>query len=209
MQPLELIDADLTRQLRAWREGDEAMREELVEAIRPSLRRIAAQQLARRRGHVSIRVTELVNEWFIRASRSEQPAWENRDHFYGITARLMRHILVDHCRRKSSLKRGGSGTPVSLNTIGGDVAGEFPSIDLVALDEALTLLAEVDDSAARVVELRFFGDLTLDEIAKVMDLGRATVVRRWRYARAWLRRRLEHRCPKPTTAECGSSSNKP
>jgi RNA polymerase sigma factor (TIGR02999 family) len=149
------------------------------------LRRVAARQLARRAG-LSIQVTEVVHEAYLKLNGGG--SWESRTQFFAFNARLMRQLLVDHVRRKLSQKRSA---PVEAQSIDLDLpAGLGVDPELLAIDEALDRLGALDPRAARVVELRFFGGLTVDETAEALDIGRTTVVDVWRHARAWLRQEL-------------------
>lgn len=176
---------DVTAMLAAWRAGDRGVEDRLVTVIYPELRRIAARELLReRREPVDLQVTEIVHEVYLRLVGSAQPTWQDRAHFFAITTRLMRRVLVEQARRRQSRKRGGAGVRIGLDPE--QMTGEAPNVDLLALNDALDRLEGSDPSAARVVELRYFGGMSVAEVAEVLGLGPATVARRWRYARAWL-----------------------
>jgi RNA polymerase sigma-70 factor, ECF subfamily len=179
---------EVTQLLVAWREGNDAALERLVPLVDTELRRLARHYLRRERpGHV-LQTTALVNEAFIRLMNWKDVSWQNRGHFLAMAARLMRHILVDISRRRAKDDDGREIRIVDLGEANG-VTVE-PSRELVAIDEALRELAEHDPRKAQIVEMRFFGGLTLDEIADVLDVAPITVSREWAKARAWLHREV-------------------
>jgi RNA polymerase sigma factor (TIGR02999 family) len=183
--------SDVTQLLVAWSNGDEAAFEELAPLVHRELHRLAARYMARERpGHL-LQATALVNEAYLRLIDWKQVQWQSRAHFFGVAARLMRRVLVDMARTRRRAKRGGAGVHVSLS----DVV-ETPSpqtADLTALDDALNALEMLDPRQSRVVELRFFGGLTLDEAAHVLNVSVGTVRRDWSLAQAWLYRELNRR----------------
>jgi RNA polymerase sigma factor (TIGR02999 family) len=177
----------VSRLLRAWSAGESGAGERLFSTIYAELRKLAA---AHRRGEGpvhSLQTTALVHEAYLRLNRQHAVAWKNRGHFFAIASQAMRRILVDHARRRKAAKRGGAHAPSPLDSVELAVAGE---IDLVELDIALEKLERLDPQEAKVVELRFFAGLTVDEVATALDVSRATVEREWTAARAWLRREL-------------------
>lgn len=177
---------DVSSFLRAWSDGDERALEKLTPIVYEELRRLARYYMsAERTGH-SLQTTALVNEAYLRLTDYKRMRWENRAHFFAVSAQLMRRILVDHARRHN-LKRGGRVQHVSLEESA--VVGERDD-DLVALDEALHALARFDSRKARVVELRFFGGLSVEETAEVLKISPITVIRDWNTAKAWLYREL-------------------
>lgn len=176
--------SDITQLLAAWAEGDERALEGLLPVIYPELRRLAARYLRRERQDHTLQTTALVNEAFLRLFDQRQANWRNRAHFFALSATMMRRILVDYARRTRGAKRGGDRRKVSLEEVA-ELGRERPP-DLVALDDALVGLAEVDADLVRLVELRFFGGLATREVAEVLHVSPATVDRRWRLARAWL-----------------------
>ncbi len=179
---------EITQLLVAWREGSDDALERLVPLVEPELRRLARQYLRRERpGHV-LQTTALVNEAFIRLMNWKDVSWQNRGHFLAMVARLMRHILVDISRRRAKDDDGREIRIVDLGEANG-VTVE-PSRELLAIDEALRELAEHDPRKAQIVEMRFFGGLTLDEIADVLEVAPITVSREWAKARAWLHREV-------------------
>jgi RNA polymerase sigma factor (TIGR02999 family) len=181
----------ITGLLTAWRQGDAEAGAELIRFLYPRLRRLALRELSRSGLDLSLHPTELVHELYLKLVGRSQPVCENRAHFFAIAARLLRDILVDHVRRKSRLKRGEGGIYIELSTLAPIPVAARVSTDLLALDEALLRLSAVSEDAVRVVELRYFGGLTVNETAEALGLSRATVSRSWRFARAWLRQALE------------------
>lgn len=183
----------VTELLRAWSDGDDRALEQLVPLVETELRRIARGYMGReRRGH-TLQATALVNEAFLRLTDARQVRWQDRAHFLGISARLMRRILVDHARRRGYRKRGGGAQRVTLHE--DLVTSSDAAFDVVALDRALDALAQVDPRKCRMVELRFFGGLSVEETAKVLDVSPDTVKRDWRLAKLWLLRELEGDSP--------------
>jgi RNA polymerase sigma-70 factor (ECF subfamily) len=179
---------DVTRLLARWKDGDEAALQELVPIVHQELRRVARRQMAGERpGHV-LQPTALVNEAYLRLVDLKQMQWQDRAHFFAMAARLMRRILVDVARSRGYQKRGGGAQQVSF-TQALNVAAP-PATDVVALDEALEALAQVDERKSQVVELRFFGGLSVEEAAKVLHVSRETIKRDWTFAKMWLLRHL-------------------
>jgi len=179
----------VTQLLRAWGGGDERALEQLLPLVEAELRRLARGYMAReRRGH-TLQTTALVNEAFVRLVDARQLGWQDRAHFLGISARLMRRVLVDHARARGYHKRGGGARKTSLH----EAMAVSPALDLdvLALDRALQGLAKVDERKSRVVELRFFGGLSVEETAEVLHVSNDTVKRDWRLAKLWLLRELE------------------
>jgi RNA polymerase sigma factor (TIGR02999 family) len=176
--------ADVTRLLQQWSNGQERALDRLVPHIHQELRKLAAGYLKRERPDHTLQPTALVNEAFLKLIDQRAVKWQNRAHFFGIAAQAMRRILVDHARTHAAGKRGGGLRRVPLDDehlIAGTV-----DVDLLALDEALTRLATIDPQQSRIVELRFFGGLTMEETAEVMRISPATIGREWRIAKAWL-----------------------
>jgi RNA polymerase sigma factor (TIGR02999 family) len=179
----------ITGLLRAWGDGDETALEELIPLVEAELRRLARAYMRRERHGHTLQATALVNEAFIRLVDGQPVRWNDRAHFLGISARLMRRVLVDHARSRGSQKRGGGAQRVTFNDALGGVPE--PSIDVIALDRALEALAAVDPRKARVVDLRFFGGLSVEETADVLHLSTDTIERDWRLAKLWLLHELE------------------
>ena len=185
MQPSEGI----TQLLIDWGKGDQAALEKLMPLVYSELRRLAGNYLRRERGEHTLQPTALVNEAYLKLVDQRNPKWQNRAHFFGISAQLMRRILVDHARQHQAAKRGGSAQQ-RISLTGAEKFAKQPEVDLLALNEALDELAKMDPQQGRIVELKFFGGLSIEEIAEVMGIGHATVERDWKMARAWLRRQL-------------------
>jgi RNA polymerase sigma-70 factor, ECF subfamily len=179
-------DVDITQILHRWHSGDEAATDDLLGAIYPELRRIAAQQLRRERAGHSLRPTAVANDVYLRLLDQRRVTWQNRAHFLAIAATLTRRLLIDHARRRASWKRGLDVRPVSLDDVDVAAPDAAHETDLIALDEALCRLAMLDSRQARVVELRFFGGLSIEETASVLGSSPATVKRDWVTARLWL-----------------------
>lgn len=189
MGPIRDPRQEFTRLLSAWGAGDRSALDQLLPTIYDELRRLARSQLAREQPGHTLQTTALVHEAFLRLVDARQIRWDSRAHFFGITARLMRQILVDHARTRDAAKRGGGVANVPLDEAL-DVATRALRGDLLALDEALQRLERIDQRHSRIVELRFFGGLTVEETAAVLDLSPTMVKREWTLARAWLWRAL-------------------
>lgn len=184
------VPEGITQLLVRWNDGDESALEQLMPLVYAELRRLATNYLRRERQGHTLQPTALVNEAYLRLVDQTNAKWQNRAQFYGIAAQLMRRILVDHARQRQADKRGGSRLQrVSVSNVAGLTTK--PDFDLLALNEALEELAELDPQQSRIVELKFFGGLSIEEVAEVMQIGHATVERDWKMARAWLRRKLE------------------
>jgi RNA polymerase sigma factor (TIGR02999 family) len=181
---------NVTQLLVKWGDGDQAALEELMPLVYSELRRLAKNYLRRERQNHTLQPTALVNEAYLRLIDQRKPRWQNRAQFYGVAAQMMRRILVDHARQNKAAKRGGSEQQRLSITSAGQL-GEKPDTDLLALHEALKELKTFDPQQERIVELKFFGGLSIEETAEVMGIGHATVERDWKMARAWLRRKLE------------------
>ncbi|HZE71197.1 MAG TPA: sigma-70 family RNA polymerase sigma factor [Pyrinomonadaceae bacterium] len=186
MQPPE----NITQLLAKWSGGDQTALDELMPLVYDELRRLASNYLRREKVGHTLQPTALVNEAYLRLVDQNNSRWQNRAQFYGIAAQLMRRILVDHARAKHAAKRGGGGQQ-RLSITSANAVSEKPDLDVLALHEALEELATIDAQQSRIVELKFFGGLSIEETAEVMGLGHATVERDWKMARAWLRRKLE------------------
>ena len=185
MQPPEGV----TQLLIDWGRGDQAALEKLMPLVYAELRRLAGNYLRRERAGHTLQPTALVNEAYMRLVDQRSARWQNRAQFFGVAAQLMRRILVDHARLHQAQKRGGTEQRrLSLTDV--DRMSEGPDLDLLALNEALNELEAVDPQQSRIVELKFFGGLSIEETAEVLNIGHATVERDWKMARAWLRSKL-------------------
>lgn len=186
-----MAESDLTRLLHAWGAGEEAAGERLVELIYPQLEALARNALRHERSGFTLQTGDLVNEAFLRLHTGARVDWRDRGHFFALASRMLRRIVVDHCRRRGRRKRGDGAVRVEIDEAldAAPTGGLDPAV-LIALDDALAELEAVDAAVARVVELRFFVGLDYDDIAQALSIGRATVFRHWRFARAWLHARL-------------------
>lgn len=177
--------------LRAWGAGGEQASDELIRAVYEELRRQARFQLRRERPNHTLDTAALINETYLKLVEQRSVKWKDRNHFFALASKLMRRVLVDHARAKHRLKRGGQDAPADLDaalTIAA-TSNEI-DLDLIALDEALTRLAEVDEQQVKIVELRYFGGLEVTEAAAVLGISTATVKRDWAIAKAWLKQEL-------------------
>ncbi len=181
-------DSDITALLRASSAGDAAALDRLVEVVYPELRAIARRYFSRERPDHTLQCTALVNEAWLRLVQLSGKKWENRAHFFGVTARMMRAILVDHARARKTAKRGSGGVTVTLAE--GQAATPAPEVDVLDLHAALEELEQFDAKQSRIVELRYFGGLTVEETAEVMGISPSTVKREWVLAKTWIRRRM-------------------
>jgi RNA polymerase sigma factor (TIGR02999 family) len=182
-------EVDLTRLLNRLTAGHEEAAEELWSLVYAELRRLANGCLERERSGHTLVPTALVHEAYLRLSGGEAHEWRSRAEFFGVAARAMRRILIDHARRHQAVKRGGGHGPISLDAATAPLSARGQ--DLVALDEALSRLAELDPQLAELVELRFFGGMTFDETARVLNVSTATAKRMWKMAKGWLHRAME------------------
>lgn len=178
----------VTQLLVAWSDGDAAARDELMPLVYEELRRLAHRYMGRERKGHTLQTSGLVNEAYLRLIDQSQVHWQNRAHFFGIAAQMMRRILVDYARSRGYAKRGGDARQVSLEEAA--IVSEERAADVVALDDALKGLAEIDLRKSRIVELRFFGGLSIEETAEVLAVSPGTVMRDWTLAKAWLRREM-------------------
>lgn len=181
-------DGDVTALLRAWRRGDAAAREALVERVYAHLKRLAASQLRGERAGISLQATDLVNEAYLRLIDQVRVDWRDRAHFFGLAATIMRRVLVDHARRRLSRKRQHLEVRSGLTLV--PAARAAPELDLLDLERALERLAAESPRVARVVEMRYFAGLEIEEVASALAISPATVRRDWAYARAWMRAEL-------------------
>jgi RNA polymerase sigma factor (TIGR02999 family) len=191
---------DVTELLRAWGAGDAQASEVVAPLVYEELRRQAGLVLRREKEGHTLQTTALVNEAWLRLDAQREAEWESRTQFYAVAARMMRRILVDHARRRRSLKRGAAPAQVTLDAIDREghrhgtsspAQSSLDPVDLLALDDALARLAELDAQKARLVELRYFAGLSMPEVAEALGVSLATAGREWAIARMWLRRELE------------------
>jgi RNA polymerase sigma factor (TIGR02999 family) len=183
--------AEVTELLRRWSGGDVAARESLVPLVYDELRRLARYYLASQRSDHTLQSTAISHEAYLRLAGRDNVHWENRSHFFAVAAQLMRRILVDHARKRNAAKRGGAHLTLLVDeTVEPSSQRE---LDLVALDDALKALAELDERQSRIVELRFFGGLSIDDTSRILDISPATVKREWSTARAWLHEEISGR----------------
>ncbi|MBS1792126.1 MAG: sigma-70 family RNA polymerase sigma factor [Acidobacteria bacterium] len=179
---------EITQLLLAWSEGDETAQEKLVPLVYEELRRLAKRYMARERGDHTLQTTALVNEAYLRLIKTKDMRWQSRAHFFAVSANVMRRILVDLARERGNLKRGGGARQVSLDEA--MIVAPERGADLLALDEAMDRLAALNARQSRVVELRYFGGLSEEEVAEVLKVSLRTVQSDWRLARTWLYREL-------------------
>jgi RNA polymerase sigma factor (TIGR02999 family) len=181
---------DVTGLLLAWGQGDQAALDQLIPVVHQELRRIARRHMAHEKPGQTLQATALVNEAYVRLVDLKRMRWQNRTHFFAVSARLMRRVLVDAARTKGYQKRGGGAQKVSLDEA--LVVSDEPGHDLVALDDALKLLEVVDPRKCQVVEMRFFVGLSVDETAEALHVSADTVMRDWQFAKGWLLRELRN-----------------
>jgi RNA polymerase sigma-70 factor (ECF subfamily) len=179
---------DITELLLRWRDGDRGALDMLISRIHTELERLARQHLARERKDHPMQPSSLIQEAFLRLLRAPDIDWQNRGHFFAVASQVMRRVLVDHARARRREKRGGWAVPIAINPNAILSPGQVEHI--VAIDLALSRLAEIDERKSRVFEMRFFGGLEVEETAKALNISSITVIRDWNFARAWLRREL-------------------
>ena len=189
---MTLAADDLTGLLIEWGQGDKAALDRLTPLVYDEIRRIAHRYVQREREGQTLQTTALVNEAYLRLAGSANVAWQNRAHFYAVTAQVMRRILIDQARRRHYVKHGGEAQRVAFEVAISEAAlmSQPRAAELLALDEALDELAKLDSRKSRVVELRYFGGLNIEETAQVLEVSPMTVRRDWRAAKAWLFRRM-------------------
>ncbi|HEX4948282.1 MAG TPA: sigma-70 family RNA polymerase sigma factor [Blastocatellia bacterium] len=179
---------DVTRLLKAWSQGDQGALDQLIPLVYAELHRLAAHYMHQERpGHL-LQTTALVNEAYLRLADCQHLDWQNRAHFFGVAANLMRHILVDFARSRAYQKRGGNAVQVSLAEA--ENIAQLQGMDVVAIDEALQKLSALDERQGKVVEMRFFGGMSMEEIAEVLRVSLGTIKRDWSLAKLWLLREL-------------------
>ena len=185
----EALTHDVTQLLLEWSNGDQSALDKLVPVVDRELRRLAHHYMSRERAGHTLQTTALVNEAFVRLVNRKSVQWQNRAHFFGIAAQLMRTILVDHARSHACAKRGGGAGKLELDEA--LAVSQQKAAEVIALDDALNELALIDPQQSRIVELRFFGGLTVEEAAEVLHISPATIKREWSSAKAWLYRELQ------------------
>ena len=183
----------VTQLLRAWGDGDQDALRALVPLVEAELRRLARRHMARERRDHTLQATALVNETFLRLTGAQSVPWQDRSHFLGIAARLMRQVLVDHARAKGYQKRGGGAVKTELDD--GMTVSPSLNVDLIALNDALDALDKIDERKCRVVDMRFFAGMTVEETAEALHVSTDTVKRDWRLAKLWLLREMEGVAP--------------
>ena len=180
--------SEVTQLLVAWSNGDSSARDALMPLVHDELRRLAHRYMGRERGNHTLQTSALVNEAYLRLIDQKDMHWQNRAHFFGIAARMMRRILVDYARKRGFAKRGGNLQAVPLDQV--MVVSPERAAEVVALDDALKGLAEHDQRKSQIIEMRFFGGLSIEETAEVLGVSPGTVMRDWTFAKAWLRREM-------------------
>ena len=178
----------LTELLVAWSDGDRTALDKLMPLVYEELRRLAHKYMGRERRGNTLQTSALVHEAYLRLIDQRDVHWQNRAHFFGIAAQMMRRILVDYARSRNYQKRGGGARRVALNEV--MIVSDERAADVVALDDALKSLAEIDERKSQIVELRFFGGLSIEETAEVLKVSPGTIMRDWTLAKAWLRRAI-------------------
>jgi RNA polymerase sigma-70 factor, ECF subfamily len=188
MEPSEPVE--ITKLLRAWGNGDRAALDALTPQVYQELRRMARRYMQNERAGRTIQATALVNEVYLKLADIGSASWQDRVHFFAVSANMMRRILVDEARARGSAKRGAAGPRVNLDDAP-ELASPGRDREVVALDDALNLLAEFDARKARVIELRFFGGLSVEETAQILGISPQSVMRDWKLAKAWLQREMK------------------
>ena len=182
------VPQEITQLLLSWGRGDQAALDQLIPLVYPNLRKLARRYMGRENSGHTLQTSALINEAYLRLVDQHDVKWEDRSHFFAMAARVMRHILIDHARRLQFAKRGGGVVHLPLDNVA--MVRHERAAELVALDEALASLAVVDQRKSQIVELRFFGGLTVEETAEVLKVSPITVMREWRAAKAWLHREI-------------------
>ena len=182
------IQQEITHLLLKWSNGDSSALEQLIPMVYPELRRIARRYMGREKSQHTLQTSALINEAYLRLVDQQAVEWQDRAHFFAVAAQVMRHILIDHARRYQYRKRGGGAIRVDLDDV--TVTSQERAAEFLALDGALSELFKIDPRKSRIVELRFFGGLTVEETAQVLEISAITVKREWRSARAWLLRKI-------------------
>ena len=188
MEQMSSSEEEVTALLRRWRDGDEAALDKLTPLVYDELHRLAHKYIRRERPGHTLQTTALVNEAYVRLVDQNSVDWQNRAHFFGVAAQVMRHILVDYARQQTAVKRGGGVERFNLDE--GLIVSKESAAELVALDEALKALSDLYPRRSKVVELRYFGGLNNKEASEILNVSETTIERDWRFARAWLFREM-------------------
>lgn len=183
------MNEGITHLLVQWSDGDRTALDRLMPMVYNELRRLAQSYLRRHHNNLSLQPTLLVNEAYLKLVNQDEVSWQSRAQFFGLAAKIMRDLLVDHARHKQAAKRGGENFSLSLSEA--DRLGQSPDLDLLALNEAMDELAKFKPRHCQIIEMRFFGGLTIEETAEVLAISHATVERDWNFARTWLYRKLK------------------
>jgi RNA polymerase sigma factor (TIGR02999 family) len=188
---MDPVTAPITQLLERWKQGDRSVENALIAEVYPILRSVAASQIRRVGGHLTLGATELAHEAYIRLQRQQLVDWQNRDQFFAIAATIVRRVLVDYLRERNAEKRAGGKLVIALEDADADALSQASEVvDWIALDQALTKLQTLDNEVARVVELKLFSILNADQIAVTCESSVATVGRQWRFAKSWLAKEL-------------------
>jgi RNA polymerase sigma factor (TIGR02999 family) len=179
---------EITQLLLSWSQGDQAALDQLIPLVYPELRKLARRYMGKESPQHTLQTSALINEAYLRLVDQKAVEWQDRSHFFAVAAQIMRHILIDHARSHLYAKRGGGVQHLPLDELG--VVSKERATELVALDDALTSLAKIDERKSKIVELRFFGGLSVEETAEALRLSPVTIMREWRAARAWLHREV-------------------
>ena len=182
------MPSEVTQLLIDWSQGDHAALEQLIPLVHAELRKLARHYMGRENPGHTLQTSALINEAYIRLVDQQNVPWQNRAHFLAVSAQVMRHILIDHARSHAYAKRGGGARKVPLDEAA--IMNDQRASELIALDDALKLLGNLDPRKSQIIELRFFGGLSIEETAEAMKISRITVTREWRSAKAWLRREM-------------------
>lgn len=179
---------EITQLLLGWSQGDQVALDQLIPLVYPELRKLARRYMRRESPEHTLQTSALINEAYLRLVDQQSVEWQDRAHFFAMAAQVMRHILIDHARSHLSAKRGAGAPHVPLDEV--SVIRQERAMELVALDDALTSLTKIDERKSKIVEMRFFGGLSVEETAESLDLSPVTVMREWRAAKAWLHREV-------------------
>jgi RNA polymerase sigma factor (TIGR02999 family) len=185
---MSVFPKEITQLLLSWSKGDQAALDQLIPLVYPELRKLARQYMGRENPEHTLQTSALINEAYLRLVDQQAVEWQDRAHFFAVAAQVMRHILIDHARSHRFTKRGGGAQHLPLDDA--EVVGQERAVELVALDDALANLAKIDERKSKIVELRFFGGLSVEETAEVIKVAPITVMREWRAAKAWLYREI-------------------